>query len=159
MGSVPGLGRVPWGREWQPTPVFLPGESHGQRGLVGYRPQGCKESDTTERLNFNFSPAVPLAASYFINQESSLPRDFALCLEHSSLRCCVANSLTSSRTFLKYLITEAYSTTLLKMMISLSSLVNFITFLCFVFLHSTYSLLILYVIDLIIYCLSPSTGM
>ena len=121
---------------------------------MGYRPQGCKESDTTERLNFNFSPAVPLAASYFINQESSLPRDFALCLEHSSLRCCVANSLTSSRTFLKHLITEAYSTTLLKMMISLSSLVNFITFLCFVFLHSTYSLLILYVIDLIIYCLS-----
>ena len=62
----------------------------------------------------------------------------------------------SSRTFLKYLITEAYSTTLLKMMISLSSLVNFITFLCFIFLHSTYHLLILYVIDLIIYCLSPS---
>ena len=32
----------------QPTPVFLPGESHGQRSLAGYGPQGCKESDTTE---------------------------------------------------------------------------------------------------------------
>ena len=34
--------------KWQPTPVFLPGESHGQRSLVGYRPWGHKESDTTE---------------------------------------------------------------------------------------------------------------
>ena len=36
---------------WQPTPVFFPGESHGQRSLVGYSPWGCKELDTTERLN------------------------------------------------------------------------------------------------------------
>ena len=35
-GSVPGSGRFPWRREWQPTPVFLPGESHGQRRLVVY---------------------------------------------------------------------------------------------------------------------------
>ena len=33
---------------WQPTPVFLPGESHGQRSLAGYNLAGCKESDTTE---------------------------------------------------------------------------------------------------------------
>ena len=33
---------------WQPTPVFLPGESHGQRSLAGYSPWGCKELDTTE---------------------------------------------------------------------------------------------------------------
>ncbi|KAB0369215.1 hypothetical protein FD755_019220, partial [Muntiacus reevesi] len=37
----------------RPTPVFLPGESHGQRSLVGYSPQGHKESDTTERLHFH----------------------------------------------------------------------------------------------------------
>ena len=37
--------------KWQPTPVFLSGESHGQRSLAGYSPQGCKESDTTERLH------------------------------------------------------------------------------------------------------------
>ena len=42
--------RIPWRSEWLPTPVFLPGESHGQRSLVGYSPWGCKESDTTERL-------------------------------------------------------------------------------------------------------------
>ena len=34
---------------WQPTPVFLPGESHGQRSLASYSPWGCKESDMTER--------------------------------------------------------------------------------------------------------------
>ena len=37
-------------RNWQPTPVFLPGESHGQRKLAGYNPWGLKELDTTERL-------------------------------------------------------------------------------------------------------------
>ena len=41
---------MPWRREWQPTPVLLPGESHGQRSLAGYSPWGRKESDRTERL-------------------------------------------------------------------------------------------------------------
>ena len=36
------VGKIPWRRAWQPTPVFLPGESHGQRSLVGYNPWGCK---------------------------------------------------------------------------------------------------------------------
>ena len=42
-----------WRRKWQPTPVFLPGESHGQRNLVGYNPGGRKELGRTEpeRLN------------------------------------------------------------------------------------------------------------
>ena len=38
-------------RKWQPTPVFLPRESHGQRSLADYRPKGHKESDTTEQQN------------------------------------------------------------------------------------------------------------
>ena len=42
-------------RQWQPTPVLLPGKSHGRRSLVGYSPRGRKESDTTERLHFHFS--------------------------------------------------------------------------------------------------------
>ena len=44
------VGKIPWTRAWQPTPIFLPGESHGQRSLVGYGPGSHKESDTTERL-------------------------------------------------------------------------------------------------------------
>ena len=39
-------GKIPWRRAWQPTPIFLPGESHGERNLAGYSPQG--ESDMTE---------------------------------------------------------------------------------------------------------------
>ena len=46
---------IHWRRKWQPTPVFLPGESHGQRSLVGYSPWGRWESDRTERLHFHFS--------------------------------------------------------------------------------------------------------
>ena len=42
--------KSPWRREWQPSPVFLPEECHGQRSLVGYSPRGCKESDTTAQL-------------------------------------------------------------------------------------------------------------
>ena len=42
------VGKIPWRRVRQPTPVFLPGESHGQRSLAGYGPWGCKESDTIE---------------------------------------------------------------------------------------------------------------
>ena len=38
----------PWRRKWQLAPIFLPGESHGQRSLAGYNPWGHKESDTTE---------------------------------------------------------------------------------------------------------------
>ena len=44
----PEVGKIPWRRAWYPTPVFLPGESLGQRSLVGYSPQGLKELDTTE---------------------------------------------------------------------------------------------------------------
>ena len=45
------VGKSLWRRKWQPTPVFLPGKSHGWRSVVGYSPWGCKESDTTEQLH------------------------------------------------------------------------------------------------------------
>ena len=43
--------KIPWSQKWQPTPVFLPEKSHGQRSLVGYSPRGCKESNTTEHTS------------------------------------------------------------------------------------------------------------
>ena len=49
-GFNPWVGKIPWRKEWQSTPVFLPGESHGQRSLTGYSPWGCRESDVTEQL-------------------------------------------------------------------------------------------------------------
>ena len=50
-----GILMASWRRRWHPTPVLLPGKSHGRRSLVGYSPWGCLESDTTERLHFHFS--------------------------------------------------------------------------------------------------------
>ena len=50
ISTDPWAGKIPWRREWQPTPLFLLGESHGQRSLAGYSPWGCKESDTTEQV-------------------------------------------------------------------------------------------------------------
>ena len=51
LGSIPGSGRSPGRRAWQPIPVFSPGESYGQRSLADYSPWGHKESDRTARLN------------------------------------------------------------------------------------------------------------
>ena len=44
----PWVRKIPWRRAWQSAPVFLPGESHGHRSLVGYSPWDCKELDTTK---------------------------------------------------------------------------------------------------------------
>ena len=48
-GFDPWVGKIPWSGKRQPTPVFLPGESHGQRSLVDYSPWGHKESGMTDR--------------------------------------------------------------------------------------------------------------
>ena len=47
-GHDPWVGKIPWKRAWQPTPVFLPRESHGQRSLVHYSPRFCRQLDKTE---------------------------------------------------------------------------------------------------------------
>ena len=46
-GFNPWVGKIPWTRKWQPTPVFLAGKFHRQRSLADYSPWSCKESDTT----------------------------------------------------------------------------------------------------------------
>ena len=50
-GFNPWVQKIPWRRKWQPTPVFWPGKSDGQRSLVGYSPWGHKESDLTEHTH------------------------------------------------------------------------------------------------------------
>ena len=52
------VGKIPWRRKWQPTPIFLPGKSHGQRSLAGYSPWDCKESDMIEWLTHKQSWVV-----------------------------------------------------------------------------------------------------
>ena len=68
-------------RQWHPTPVLLPGKSHGRRSLVGYSPRGFEESDTTKQLHFHFSLSCigegngnPLQCSCLEN-----PRDGGAC--------------------------------------------------------------------------------
>ena len=49
----PWIRKIPWRRKWQPTPVFLPEKSHGQRSLAGYSPKDHKQSDMTECLRIH----------------------------------------------------------------------------------------------------------
>ena len=48
-GFHPWIRTIPWRRKWQPTPIFLPGKSHGQRSLAGNTPWGCKQQTMTQR--------------------------------------------------------------------------------------------------------------
>ena len=68
-GFDPWVRKIPWGRKWQPTPVFLPGEFHGQRSLAGYGPWGHKESDTTEWLTLSLFQwtLIDMSALLFFN--------------------------------------------------------------------------------------------
>ena len=88
-GFDPWVGKIPWRRKWQPTPVFLPGESHGWRNLVGYSPRGRRESDTTEWLHFHFQGSVSRAKQRseawhkLGNRNHSLP--FNICQPDSTI--------------------------------------------------------------------------
>ena len=46
----PWVRKIPWSRRWPPTPVFMTGKPHEERSVVGYSPQGCKDSDMTEHV-------------------------------------------------------------------------------------------------------------
>ena len=76
VGFNPWVRKIPWGRRWQPTPAFLPGESHGQRNLAGYSPRGHKRAHRpalfTERTNSSHYPASlplssPMCAAVFLD--------------------------------------------------------------------------------------------
>ena len=80
----PWVGKIPWRRACQPTPVFLPGESHGQRSLAGYSPWGCKELNMTERLS---TAKWDLQSSDWISDW----RLWFQCIYHHNLRFTYAN--------------------------------------------------------------------
>ena len=69
------VGKIPWSRKWQLTPVFLPGKSHGQRSLVGYRPWGHKEPDTTEH-----TPICLLLELVYIVSPDYLASQYIFCI-------------------------------------------------------------------------------
>ena len=70
-GVDPWVRKIPWRMKWQPTPVLLPGKSHGQRSLVGYSPWGRKESDTTGRLHFTSLLYIYIFICIFENENAS----------------------------------------------------------------------------------------
>ena len=74
--------KIPWRRKWQPTPVFLPGKSHGQGSLAGYSPRGRKGWDTTElgvagRLSGTVSPFRAEQGTSLALQSKGLSRVFS----------------------------------------------------------------------------------
>ena len=69
-GLIPGSGRSPGEGNGYPTPVFLPGEFHGQRSLVGYSPWGCEESDMTELLTLSLLFSFMHSTVYTAESES-----------------------------------------------------------------------------------------
>ena len=100
----PWVGKIPWRRKWQPTPVLLPGKSHGWRSLVGYNPWGHKESDTTERLLFHFSLSC-------IGEGNGNPLQYS-CLENlrdGGAQWAAFYGVTQSRTGLKRLSSSSSS--------------------------------------------------
>ena len=75
----PWVGMIPWSRKWQPTPVLLPGKSHGQRSLAGSSPCGHKESDMTEWLSTHaYYSFIKRIAHLLFNCVSS-PRNWNPC--------------------------------------------------------------------------------
>ena len=58
------MGSIPWRGAWQSIPVFFPGESHGQKSLEGYSPQGRKESDTTEATLYTYMRSLDQVSNF-----------------------------------------------------------------------------------------------
>ena len=84
MGKIKGFC---WRRKWQPTPVFLPGESHGQRSLVGYSPWSHKEVDTTDQITHTHTHtrvSVHLTHSW----DMHLCRIFSICHLSGASKLC-----------------------------------------------------------------------
>ena len=93
-----------WRRQWQPTPVLLPGQSHWRRSLVGCSPGGREEPNTTVRLHFHFSLSC-------IREGNDNPPQCS-CLENpraGGARWAVVYGVAQSRTWLKWLSSTIYT--------------------------------------------------
>ena len=125
----------PWGRKWQPPPVFLPEKSHGQRRLAGYSSWGCKESDMTEWLSSSSSnhrikeAYVSLSGSEQVSLSSHTGEVTSSHLWDATVDCSISMPL-SPETYLEF-------------WFSISVLPNVIPFLFLLFLALRVNLFIL----------------
>ena len=96
-GFDPWVGKIPWRRKWQSTPVLLPGKFSEQRSLVGYSPWGHKELDTTEQLHFTsvrlnilipLYPAVSLLGIYSNDLKSCLHKNLHISVYSDFIHNC-----------------------------------------------------------------------
>ena len=90
----PWIRKIPWKSKWQPTPVFLPGKSYGQRSLAGYSSWSCKDSDTTEQLSRTEHPHQSIL---LIGSKKSFETAHVLTNSHCS--CCLAGAWSSLSLF------------------------------------------------------------
>ena len=98
LGSIPGSGRFPWRREWQPTPVFLPGKFHGQRSLEGYSPRGHKESRYDRATN---TAKCYYSGNWVLSSQSTWNSNLLFCI--MSCNCMQINAYLKAKSLLKKL--------------------------------------------------------
>ena len=98
VGAIPGWGRSPEVRKWQPTPVFWPRGFHRQRSLAGYSPWGHKEMDTTEQLS-TFPTAIHGAKLVYPISQIYLFQDAYQALRPGSSRGVLSIHLNPSQTW------------------------------------------------------------
>ena len=79
----PWVRKIPWKRAWQPTPVFLPGEFHGQRTLVDYSPRSCKESDMSEQMNTHTPTHTHTHKHFGTTPPPQLPQSTIICTQNT----------------------------------------------------------------------------
>ena len=99
-GFDPWVGKVSWWRAWQPTSVFLLGESHGQRSLAGHSPWGCQELKKPEQLNCTISSRTSLEGRDFTKSKVNRRVGFSPNLGHPS-----AEKLSAAQWVLQFLYT------------------------------------------------------
>ena len=97
-GFSPWVGKIPWRRKWQPTPILLSGKPHGWRSLVGYSPWSCKKSDTIEQLYFTYTYDFKFASP---TQTLSLsPRSWSSSLYDISTRIAHTLNIVKNELFI-----------------------------------------------------------
>ena len=94
MGFDPWVRKIPWSRAWKPTPVFLPGESHGQRSPVGFGPQSCTGLQESQRdFTSTFVCSLILVK---IQSGNICSAQYAKCITHSTKYSLYCHSCLSA---------------------------------------------------------------